>query len=1286
MASVILSAVGSAIGSGYSGFSLFGVTVSGAQIGGAIGTVAGMAIDSALAPSVRRAGPRLTDTNLQTSTEGAPIPRLFGRVRVAGQVIWASRFKEGEGTAGGKGSGGDAAAYACSISFAVGLCEGPITRIGRIWADGNLIDVSRYTMRVHRGDETQTPDPQIAEIEGEANTPAYRGLAYVVFEDMPLAQFGNRIPQLQFEVVRAIATGNTNALENRLTAVALIPGAGEFVYAPDIVGEWDGLGKSAPVNAHNSAGTSDFAASLDELEALAPNLQAVTLVVGWFGDDLRAGTIAIRPGVEEVTRHTYPEIWSVDGIARTEARLLSRIDDRPAYGGTPSDDCVRAAIADLKARGLRVTFCPFLFMDVPAGNLLPDPYSANATKTGQPAYPWRGRVTLSPAAGFAGTVDQTAAAATQVNAFFNSTWGWRRMVLHYAHLCAEAGGVDTFLIGSELIGLTRARSDASTYPAVAALKQLAADVRAILPAAEIGYAADWSEYSGHQTGAGALRFNLDPLWSDANIDFIGIDNYLPLADWRDGDAHLDAAEFGSIYDPAYLASNIRGGEDYDWYYASVADRATQRRTPITDGLGKPWVWRAKDLWNWWSNLHFDRPSGTESPTHTAWVPQSKPIRFTELGCPAVDKGANQPNVFHDPKSSENALPFFSSGARDDLMQRRFLETHLGYWSDPANNPVSSVYHAPMLDAGETALWCWDARPYPFFPARADLWGDADNYATGHWLNGRLGAVQLPDLVAALCTDAGFTDYDVSGLEGLVTGFAVTDTMSVRDALGPLMAAFFFDGVESEGRIRFVMRGRAEPLAVGEGDLVLGEEGFGFSLQRAQETDLPNVSRVAYLDANEYRQAVTESRRLVTLSDRVATSSLPLVLGAGEASGIGERLLQDAWVMRERAEFSLPPSQLALDPADEVLLTVSGRTRRLRVTEIDDSGARKMEAVATDPSVYETSIVAIRAGGPIQIPGRPGRALVAFLDVPLLTESQDPNAPLVAAFADPWPGTVQVLMSPTAANFVLNTSLTRPASMGETTQAFWSGPLNRWDRINALCVRLFHGTLASADDASVFAGANALALQNADGEWEIVQFGTAGLVASNEWRLTGLLRGRRGTESAMRDPVAAGARVVLLDQAVAQLRLPAGEARLSHTYIYGPAGLPLADPAFQAETLAFSAAALVPPAPCHVRHAWNPDGSLTISWRRRDRAPAADRLTLAETPLSETLESYDLEILAGAAVVRSFAAVSQHSQIYTAAQQAADFPGGLPNPLVVQVYQRSSALGRGRKKTEPLYVR
>jgi len=1309
MASLVLGIVGETLAPAlFDSLSLFGVSLGASEIGGAIGALIGSEIDAALMPGtdIRRNGPRLSDVNIQASREGAPIARLYGRMRVAGQLLWATRYKQTQTTTttgGGKGAPSVSVTetdYTYSISFAVGLCAGVVTKIGRVWADGNPLDITPFTTRFYAGDETQGFDPGIEDIEGDGNTPAYRGLCYIVFEDMPLAQFGNRIPQLQFEAIRSIGDADPASLENALRGVALIPGAGEFVYADQIVTADDGNGTTTVQNAHNSSATADMDASLDELQALAPNLGAVSLVVGWFGSDLRCETCTIMPGVETAAKDTYPLTWSVDGVARGGAHLVSQVNGIPAYGGTPCDDSVVEAIQDLKARGLAVMLCPFLFMDIPAGNMLIDPYTG---VTGQGAYPWRGRITCDPAPGVSGSPDKTAAAAAQVAGFFGSAaagdfsvdgtsvrwtggsdWGFRRMVLHYALLAEAAGGVDAFLIGSELVGLNRVRDSATTYPAVAALKTLAADVRAILGSGtRIGYAADWSEYNNHQTGdaPGALLFNLDPLWSDANIDFVGVDNYLPLADWRDGTAHLDYdAAHGptTIYDRDYLKANIHGGEDYDWYYASDADRDAQARTPIADGLGKPWVWRQKDFWNWWSNAHYDRADGSESASPTAWVPESKPIWFCELGCPAIDKGANRPNVFYDPKSSESAIPYYSNGERDDLIQRRFLEAHLAFWSSPANNPVSSVGGMQMVDTTRLFAWCWDARPFPFFPARADVWGDAADYQFGHWLNGRLGAVSLPDLVTGLCADADFADVDVSDLLGLVTGFAVTETMSPRDAIAPLGLAYFFDAMESQGLIRFVMRGQPNPASYGESDLVLpdGEPSFGFQLQRAQETDLPAASRIAYIDADaDYRVAVAEARRLVGSSDRVANSSLPLVMDQGQAIGVGQRLLMDAWVMRESAVFALPPSVLALDPTDEVLLDAGGRVRRLRLTGIDDAGARRMQSVATDPSVYEQITGPQRAPGAGASSDQPGRALVVFLDLPLMTGDEAPWAPHVAAFASPWPGAVMVLKSAGDSNYALDTQLNLAAHIGETTADFSSGPLWRWDNANALEVKLYNGSCASLDDLSVLGGANALAVQNADGEWEVLQYAKAELGAPNCWRLTRLLRGQAGTEGAMRAPVARGARVVLLDGALKQLALSQDQYALAFNYLWGPSGRAMSDPSYQGAALQFAGVGLRPLSPVRLSAARS-GSDLSLTWTRRARI-GGDAWDQTEVPLGEDSEAYDVEILDGAgAVVRTFASQPSPTLLYTAAEIASDFPSGLPSPLRFRVYQLSATTGRG----------
>jgi putative tail protein/Gene Transfer Agent (GTA)-like protein/terminase large subunit-like protein len=685
-----------------------------------------------------------------------------------------------------------------------------------------------------------------------------------------------------------------------------------------------------------------------------------------------------------------------------------------------------------------------------------------------------------------------------------------------------------------------------------------------------------------------------------------------------------------------------------------------------------------------SNRRIKWPNGAIATVLSADEPDSirghqfDTIWADELGCPAVDKGANQPNVFVDPKSSESALPYFSTGDRDDLIQRRFLEAHLTFWSDTANNPASIQYSGRMVDTANLYVWCWDARPYPYFPALTHVWGDGANWRLGHWLNGRLGAVPLPAIVSDVCAASNFTALDTADLDGIVTGYAVTDTMSARDALDPLSVAFHFDAVESEGAIVFAARGRPTALALSDDDLAIPDDDatLGAAFVRAQETDLPNVSRISYIDPDaDYRQASAAARRLVTLSDRVASSSFPIVMDQGQAIGIGERLLQDAWVMRETASFALPPSRLALDVTDEVIYTTAGRDHRLRLTQIDDSQSRAIQAVATDPSIYEPLTGPSRGPLPIRVLNQPGRALLVFLDLPMLTGNEVPWAPTAAAFASPWPGSIQAMRSASDANFTLDTTLSRAATLGRTTADFYSGPLYRWDEVNELRIRLNAGMLASQDDLAVLGGANAIAIQNEDGAWEIVQFATATLTAPNEWILSRLLRGQAGTETAMRGPVASGARVVLLDGTPAQLALKQNEATLPFFYAWGPPAKPLSDASWQTAEQQFAGIGQRPLSPVQLA-ARRQSGDLVLSWIRRTRI-GGDNWDQTEVPLAEDSEAYDVEILDGSgAVIRTVSSLSSPTYTYTAAQIATDFPSGLPSPFRFTVYQLSAAFGRG----------
>jgi hypothetical protein len=1300
MATLLLTAAVGSLGiGGFAGQLLMGAA-----------TLAGNYLDNMLlAGSQRSEGPRLDDLNVQASTEGAPIPELAGRVRLAGQIIWATRLKEVATTQrqGGKGIGGPkTTTYAYYANLAVGLCDGPIDRIGRIWADGKPLDLKDVTYRVHRGTSDQMPDPFIEGIEGAGQAPAWRGTACVVFENLALETFGNRIPQLTFEVIRRVSAGG---LEDRVTAVTLIPGVGERAYDPVIQTRDIGGGQTAPENDNAGQAQADMLTTLDDLKAALPNVTRVLLVVGWFGDDLRCGSCTIRPKVEIGAKSTKPDFWQVHGLDRSGALVVSQNAGRPAYGGTPSDDSVVRAIRELKDRGYAVVFYPFVFMDIAPDNTLPDPWTGAAS---QPAHPWRGRITCHPAAGQPGSVDKTAAAASQVATFFGACtatqiavsvdatssdvavsysgpaeWSFRRFILHYAKLCAAINGIDpgaveAFLVGSELRGITAIRSSATTFPGVARLVTLAADVKATLGSGVlVSYAADWSDWFGHQPGDGTgdVFFHLDPLWSSPNIDFIGIDWYAPLTDWRDGEGHLDRQIAPSIYDAAYLKGRIEAGEGYDWFYASDANRDAQTRTPITDAAhGEHWVFRPKDIRNWWLNQHRDRPAGVRNASPTAWVPQSKPVWLTELGVPSIDKGSNQPNVFVDPKSSESKIPFYSSGRRDDLIQRRAIEACLDHWSPTAaTNPVSSVYGGRMI--GVVAVWTWDARPWPAWPARDDVWGDADLWALGHWLNGKIGLGDLARIVQEHCARAGLTAVDVSELNGVVIGSLRDRPLSPRATIEALAQAFAFDGVETGGVLRFLHRGLAPALTIGP-DMIASpdeDEAEPVVVTRAQETDLPDEIGVSFTDAlRDYRAGSVSAKRIAGYSERRGDLRLALVLDDDQALAIGERALTEAWIGRETARFFLPPARIALDVCDTINLDHGAGARVWRITRITDRGLREIEAERAEAAIYGPLLPCAQAPR-LDVPVTPGAALLTFTDLPLLTDSASGAMPYVAASASPWVG-VTIMDSPTGTGFALDTILPERATIGETLTALAAGPAAYWDRANTVDMKLYGGELESVSDAAILAGnVNALALATPAGPWEIVQFASADLIATDTYRLSRLLRGRLGTEHAMVTTLPAGARIVLLDEAIAELTGTLNERNAPRLYAWGPSSRAPGDASWQQGTHTARAEGLRPWSPVHLRGIRDAVGNLNLSWVRHTRIGGlwADGV---DVPLNEESERYLVEILSGATVVRSLT-VTAPVAAYTAAQQVADF-GAVQPAVTIRVAQVSASVGAGTPAT------
>lgn len=1291
MATYILGAVGTALGGPIGG-------MIGAMLGGIVDRYAMMALTPNT--TTTNIGPRLVEMNLTNSAEGATMSRVVGRSRMGGQVIWATQFKETavttSQTQGGKGGGGEqtvtTTTYEYSISFAVAFCEGnKHAQLGRVWLDSNETDLSGFNIRWYPGSETQSPDPLIQAKEGADKTPAFRGVSYIVFEDLPLKDYGNRIPQVTAEIIVPLdCAGDPDDLQNIGRSFQMIPATGEFVYATQGYKNTQGSG-SKVLNKHNNFRRADAALAVDQLDQFQNNLEAVSLVVSWFGTDLRADQCRIIPKIEASDRQIEPTDWAVAGYTRSTAELVSRDNEnRPVFGGTPSDQTVLEMVDYLIAKGKRVVFYPFILMDVPSGNTLPNPYSNNAATVGQPVFPWRGRITCSPAAGYTGTVDKTATAATQVNTWFTRTEGYRAMVLHYANLLASRN-IDAFIIGSELVGITSVRSSASNYPGVNQLVTLAADVSAILPGSvKVGYAADWSEYHSHRPADGTndVYFNMDPLWSSSNIDFIGIDNYFPLSDWRDGSAHLDYDAVNgpvSEYDPAYLKANVEGGEYYDWYYSSTANRNTQTRTPIADAAyGKPWVFRQKDVRNWWANTHKNRPAGVESGSTTSWVAQSKPIWFTEFGCPAINKGTNQPNVFYDPKSSESFYPYFSNGQRDDAIQRVYLEATLQYWRD--NAPTSAVYGDKMVKINNMFIWTWDARPFPAYPANTDVWSDGALWLLGHWLSGRIDGAVLPRLVASICRRVGLSDdkFDVSGLYGpgcLVRGLYIANSSTERDILETLARFYQFNAYESEGKLKFSMSINTKTISVPGTDLVLKDDRtYPVTITRKQEVDLPKSVKLTYLDeVNNFQAASVDGQKATGNAQNVISFSFPIVAEASYVRGLGITMIHQAWRAREYGEFVLPPSYAKVEQGDGLFIPVGNRTVSVRVDQLDQAVDRAIEFSGFDTTLFAPPNVT----ADLRLPAVQRvfeSAILEFMDLPLTSDSEAlPHAPRLAAYASPWPGSVSVLKSDGAGGFTGVQTILGRAVMGVLNSALYSGPTDRWDRANTFDVQVYGsgGLTTMSEEAVLASNGNAIAIKNAaTGLWEVVQFATAALQSAGVYRLSGLLRGQLDTADAMvGGPYPAGSRWVLLEPTLVQaLNVSKEQAPLHIDYRWGPGVYPSTDDTYVTATRWGSLRGLRPYTPCDPRlQRDSATGNLALTWKRRTRT-GGDGWEQTEVPLNEEAEQYQLTILTGpGGTVKRTVVLTSPAYTYTAADQTTDF-GSTQTQVYVKIAQYGAAYG------------
>jgi hypothetical protein len=662
-------------------------------------------------------------------------------------------------------------------------------------------------------------------------------------------------------------------------------------------------------------------------------------------------------------------------------------------------------------------------------------------------------------------------------------------------------------------------------------------------------------------------------------------------------------------------------------------------------------------------------------------PQFDAAWCDELGCPAADKGPNQPNVFPDPKSAENAIPYFSDGGRSDLAQQRFLGAHASYWDpadadfEEANNPLSPVYGGRMVDVGRVYVWAWDARPFPAFPARGDRWTDGSNWHCGHWLNGRLGSPDAGALINAILADHGLPPAEVAGADGTLHGYVIGDPTSARAALEPIIELFDLAVCEEGKRLAFRRRGAHGGLPVEISELVSDGGNPVIETIRSPDHQLPVEAILAFREPfAEYQNAAVRTVCFGVEGSRLQTIDFPGVLETGQGRALIEDWMRRVWSEREQVTFAVAEHSAEIRPG--AVLRLPGGNTDFIVTEIEDGLVRRVTArqiARTPPTPWLPS-----GFGPTRAQDlHAGRPHALFLDLPSRSGAAAPEDQFrIAVWQKPWRGQV-VLASPEDTGFAFRSAVGKPADLGLLVEPLPAGFEGRIDRAAAITVSLFDAEAASVSRLQLLNGANAAAICSAIGVWEIVQFESAEEIEPGVWRLSGLLRGQLGTSDAMAAGAPAGADLVILDDAVQPAGLRASEAGLLLNWRVGPSETDISSENFSAHAGIGGLRARLPLSPVHLRYRKNAGGA-EFSWIRRGRIDADD-WGQSEIPLGEEREEYRIEIAAAGGPVVRTALSSQQSWQYASADIIADF-GVLPAEIDVTVRQFSAAAGFGLPAT------
>lgn len=500
-----------------------------------------------------------------------------------------------------------------------------------------------------------------------------------------------------------------------------------------------------------------------------------------------------------------------------------------------------------------------------------------------------------------------------------------------------------------------------------------------------------------------------------------------------------------------------------------------------------------------------------------------------------------------------------------------------------------------------------------------------------------------DQVVSEISDLCGVDIDVSMLAGNVgtlDGYLIDQEISAADALIPIAVAYNFDVAERGGEMVCVPRGMDAVATIYERDAgaVAGHE-LGDDLiehTRVPESELPQEVAVSFRDLYRELQSSTQraTRNLGSARANIAVD-VPLTLDPDQARRLAHRILWGQVTGRRTAKLKVSPRWINVLPGDIVNLEVpTGGVLpfRLLKSTLGADNVLEWELQADDAEIYNCAVpsgASIPTDPATGTTETPGVTTLLLIDSPIFRDEHD-NAGFYAIGAGnkaAWRGYVLQRSTDGGTDYEPITEGMEGGTIGRITSGpLAEGPVGLWDRVTTFEVELFNsgdGELESRSDLSVLNGLNAFWIGPRNGRGgEIGAFRDAELIGERKYRVSMLLRGRRGTEWTVGNH-GEGELFVLLDDSAFLLRKDFGATDLDLERLYKPVSVMASIDDTGAQAFTNRGEGLRPWAPAHLRSRRDASGNLAIGWTRRTRKYCNNIASPA--PLGEEIESYQVDV-------------------------------------------------------------